>query len=116
MASRRVKKDWGWEEYMADEPEYCGKVLRVDEGWQCSLHMHPVKKETFFVYEGMVFLDIGGSRLSGIPGDSFTIMPETKHRFGSKDGAVLIETSTHHDDADVVRFEPSMRIPEPEKL
>jgi D-lyxose ketol-isomerase len=76
--------------------------------------MHPVKKETFFIYEGMVFIELSGTRLTGLPGDRFTIMPGTKHRFGSKEGGVLIETSTHHDDDDVVRFELSMRIPEPE--
>ena len=35
-----------------------------------------------------------------------------KHRFGSVQGGLLIEVSTHHDDEDVERFEESGRLPE----
>ena len=107
MSRKIVKKDWGREEYTADEPEYCGKLLVIDPGWQCSKHMHPIKKETFFVLEGMVILEIGSATVNAIKGDRFTILPETKHRFGSWAGATLVETSTHHEDEDVVRFENS---------
>jgi len=112
MPRKKVKKDWGHEEYTADEPEYCGKLLVIDPDWQCSLHMHPVKKETFFVLTGMVVLELGSAQVGAIKGDRFTVLPGTKHRFGSIGGATLIETSTHHEDDDVVRFEPSRRISE----
>lgn len=111
MSSKRVTKVWGHEEYTADEPEYCGKLLVIKPGWQCSLHMHPIKKETFFVLSGMVILEFGSAQVGGIRGDRFTILPGTKHRFGSVGGAVLLETSTHHEDDDVVRFESSQLLP-----
>ena len=40
-------------------------------------------------------------------GESRTIEPRTPHRFSSTYGGSLLEVSTHHDDADVVRLEPS---------
>lgn len=110
MSRKKVEKDWGHEEYTADEPEYCGKLLVISPGWQCSLHMHPIKKETFFVLQGMVILELGSAQVGGIRGDRFTILPGVKHRFGSVNGATLIETSMHHEDDDVVRFEASQRI------
>lgn len=110
-----TKKVWGEELLIADEPEYCGKILKINAGMQCSLHCHPKKKETFYVFIGPIELEIKSATVRAIHGDRFTILPGTKHRFGSIHGGMLIETSTHHDDDDVERFEESGPIPRVEK-
>lgn len=108
----RVDKTWGYEEIYCNEPEYCAKRLVISPGKKCSLHYHNIKKETFFVKHGHVFLEQRDVRDLPInetlfPGDQRTIQPKTPHRFSSKFGATILEISTHHSDDDVVRTEPS---------
>jgi len=108
-----VEKVWGQEIWMVND-EYCGKILRVKPGYMCSLHYHPVKRETFYVQAGSVSLERRTNE--GIfnellfSGESRTIPPYTPHRFSSYTGAQIIEISTHHEDEDVVRLEPSGKL------
>ena len=114
-----VTKEWGNETWLVNEAEYCAKYLDISPGKQCSLHYHPIKKETFIVVSGKVRLqryledETQPDQFSVVeillPGESRTIEPKTAHRFtaeGSRTARVL-EISTHHDDADVERLEPS---------
>lgn len=108
----RIEKAWGYEVVVTNEPEYCAKFLHISPGKRCSLHYHGEKKETFFVQSGLVRLEQRGVRGESIDellkfGDSRTIMPKTPHRFSSVRGATILEISTHHEDADVTRIEPS---------
>lgn len=114
----RVAKAWGYEEVLVNEPEYCAKILNISPGKKCSLHYHKTKKETFFIQSGLVRLEqakvIRPTEFFQITRDellkfdeSRTIEPMTPHRFSSTYGATILEISTHHDDADVVRLEPS---------
>lgn len=113
-----VDKAWGYEEVLINEPEYCCKRLYVYLNRRCSLHYHPRKKETFVVEQGTVRLeqrDVRGRPIMETlqPGDQRTIEPKTPHRFSGVTGNVIIlEVSTHHDDADVVRIEPSDLTPD----
>lgn len=115
-----VDKLWGYEVWLVNNEKYCAKILRVKPGFQCSLHMHPIKKESFYVQDGVVDLQIGELNDSGLMdlkqlrlniGDSHTIEPGTFHRFWSDDGAEILEISTTHSDDDVVRLENSSRRP-----
>lgn len=104
----RVSKVWGEEEWIINTERYCGKLLRLTKGMQCSLHRHHLKDETFYVLSGQVELRLEDSLFCMHPDDSMRIMPGKWHRFGGLvDGCVLIEFSTHHDDDDVERQEPS---------
>lgn len=112
-----VPKAWGSEHWIVNSPQYCGKILHLSAGHRCSLHMHPVKDETFYVTSGIVELELGPSpdkaRSNPISlgvGQSMRIVPGMWHRFSSRTGAIIAEFSTHHDDADVVRDEPSGRM------
>jgi mannose-6-phosphate isomerase-like protein (cupin superfamily) len=104
-----VTKAWGREEVICNEPEYCAKWLHIAAGKKCSLHYHPRKKETFTVQSGEVCLEHNGITEDLKIGDqrTRTIQAGFAHRFSSRDGALLLEVSTHHDDSDVVRIEPS---------
>ena len=114
-----VPKLWGTEIWLVNNDQYCAKFLIINPGYQCSLHMHPVKKETFFVMTGDVVLETGYKNDAGKvigttqevlnAGDSRTILPGEYHRFKSAtpEQAVILEISTTHDDADVVRLEDS---------
>ena len=107
-----IPKAWGSEHVYFNEPEYCKKHLHVNPGWQCSLHMHPIKKETFSVLTGIVYLEVDGRELKLTPYDNHvTIEPMTPHRFRAIDcHAVIEEISTHHDDSDVIRLEESRQV------
>lgn len=105
----RVEKAWGVERWLVNEAEYCAKLLEINPGYQCSLHYHLAKKETFIVLKGRVLLeqrDIRGIPFDELlfPNDSRTIWPKTPHRFSSEQGAEILEVSTHHEDSDVVRI------------
>lgn len=110
-----VAKLWGLEEYLVNNDKYCAKLLWITPGFQCSLHYHPVKTETFVAIDGLIRVEYyeGNTHyetiLSSRRRDTLTLPPNTPHRFWSMGttGGVLLEISTTHDDADVVRIEPS---------
>ena len=110
--AQTIGKVWGSELVLFNGP-LCGKILRVKPGFQCSLHYHPVKQETFFVLRGECVLQTSmvtppmGHRKVLKRWDSFHIPPGLPHRFASVKGCTLLEVSTHHEDSDVVRIEPS---------
>src|SRR6185312_16328270 len=108
----RVDKVWGFEQIICNTPLYCSKFLHVKPGMQCSLHYHEIKDETFYVLDGQCDIRLGRDTISLQAGQTVHVPPNTVHRFGSKDGCVLVETSTHHSDADTVRLIPSSKIEE----
>jgi mannose-6-phosphate isomerase-like protein (cupin superfamily) len=109
-----VPKVWGTESWFINEQEYCFKLLTLHQGFQCSLHYHKIKTETFVVVSGSVELEwtdiMGKHEISMSGGDMHKITPGTPHRFRSYTGAKIFEISTHHDDADSYRLEESKRI------
>lgn len=103
-----VEKVWGSEEWIVNR-EYCGKLLRVKKDWQSSLHYHPIKHETFYLLDGLLWLTVDGLSFQLLPGRSVMLEPKTPHRFAGLRDSLVLEVSTHHDDNDVVRLEPSGR-------
>lgn len=104
-----VKKVWGMEEWLVNDT-YCAKKMTVVPGFQCSLHFHQKKTETFHILEGSLRLTVGGSTEMLTPGMTVTIFPGQLHRFSSMSrerSCVFLEISNHHDDADVTRLEES---------
>jgi mannose-6-phosphate isomerase-like protein (cupin superfamily) len=106
-----VRKLWGRELWYWNG-NYCMKALVLNHGFRSSLHYHLLKRETFLVVSGVVALEYKGQTTELATGDAATIEPGESHRFWSVTtyGAVVVEASTHHDDADVVRVEPSSAI------
>lgn len=107
---KTVKKAWG-EEWWIVNTDYCGKILTVLPGHKCSLHFHKDKKETFYVLEGELELELLDLKTASISyrklktGESLTLEPLTPHSFKtSKMSCKFIEFSTHHDDSDSYRI------------
>ncbi len=107
-----VLKLWGTEIYLVHTPFYSAKLLLVKPGFQCSLHRHLVKDETFLVRGGTILLEFGEKKRYLAVGDSERILPGTWHRFTNRGPAraVLLEVSTCHSDEDVERQEPSRSV------
>lgn len=110
-----VQKTWGWEEWRVNDEKYCLKFLGVYKGAFSSVHMHPVKQETFYVFFGTLHLFVADDHSTGEDGffvlneeDSHCIFPGEWHSFFASDEIVGIhEVSTHHDDDDVERLSKS---------
>ncbi len=106
---RKVEKPWGYELIFAHTERYVGKVLHVDAGHALSLQYHEVKDETLYLASGEVELVVeeGGNLVTTTlrGGDSYHILPFTKHRMvAGANGCDIIEVSTPELD-DVVRLE-----------
>jgi quercetin dioxygenase-like cupin family protein len=106
---KQVDKMWGAEYWLHNSDLYCAKLLVVDPGMMCSTHRHLLKTETFFVLEGTPLIQLEGGRWEAkAPGDSVHVPVGTWHRFGAAElPAVILEVSSHHDDEDVQRRDPS---------
>jgi len=102
-----MEKVWGHEEWIVNIPEYCGKKLVFKAGYQCSLHQHKIKTESFYVQEGRVVLetDFQGIPETRIltPGDVAHIPVGMWHRLSAITPAQVFEFSTFHREDDSYR-------------
>jgi mannose-6-phosphate isomerase-like protein (cupin superfamily) len=112
-----VEKLWGKEFILVNTNLYCLKFLKVNPGYQCSIHAHKKKDETFVGVSGMLILDFHNpankQRSGGVSlcaGDRYNVAPKTFHSFRSVSETWVMEVSTHHDDADVIRIQESRRL------
>lgn len=116
-ALKVVEKLWGWEVWLANSPTYCSKLLYLEKGFSGSLHLHPEKSEHFTVLQGRFHFFYEGMA-EGIvmeEGDTFTIDSGHAHRFSLPSSlgvrrCVILETSSHHSDDDVLRLEHSCKL------
>lgn len=102
-----VPKRWGYEVWIYNGEQYCGKKLFIRQGHWLSYHHHNVKDEVLFVESGRIWFTHDES---GIPvsyelpvGHAFHVKPGTKHQMQAIEDTVLFEFSTHHEDEDSIR-------------
>jgi mannose-6-phosphate isomerase-like protein (cupin superfamily) len=101
---RKVKKDWGKEEWIVNNELYCFKKIYVNEGCECSIHWHKNKDETFYIAKGHIVLELFGVKpIHMYYGDTYRLTPYTTHRFFAKEDSIIYEISTHHEDSDSYR-------------
>lgn len=107
-----VPKTWGYEKWIVNTPDYCGKLLYIVKGKHCSWHYHKKKDETFYVESGEVlvyysdgdnFLDSKKCYLGS--GDNFHVPRGLRHRIEALSDAKVFEFSTQHFDTDSHRLE-----------
>ena len=110
---KHVPKGWGYEKWIVNTDEYCGKLLFFNEGKRCSWHYHKKKDETFYLQSGKILLYYGDSdNLNGAkdlvlePGDKFHVPIGMKHRMYGLLDTELFEFSTEHFDEDSNRIQP----------
>ena len=106
----RVDKPWGYELIWARTDRYVGKLLHIKAGHRLSLQFHNVKDETVHVHSGQMrfVVEEDGAMVERLlnPGDSYRIVPHTKHRMIAVTDCDVLEASTPELD-DVVRLEDS---------
>jgi mannose-6-phosphate isomerase-like protein (cupin superfamily) len=109
---KKVEKAWGYELWIHNDSEYCGKLLVFNnEGDKFSMHYHLKKKESWFVQNGSFifdWIDIEEAKLCSKvikPGDSVLIERGLPHQLVALEaGSTIFEVSTEHFDEDSYRI------------
>ena len=106
-----VEKGWGWERWIVNKEEYCGKLLYFNKGKRCSWHHHKLKDEVFYLQSGKMMVyyseqdDIKKAEQKMLhPGDNFYIYPGLRHQMVAFEDSELFEFSTQHFDSDSYRI------------
>ena len=107
-----VPKGWGFEKWIVNNEENCGKLLYFVKDKQCSWHYHKLKDEVFYVQSGRIKVYFGDSDdineantcILG-PGDNFHVYIGLRHRMEAIEDTELFEFSTQHFDSDSHRIE-----------
>ncbi len=107
---KNVTKGWGEEVWIVNNNEYCGKILKFNNGARFSMHYHIDKEETFFVSKGK--LSLKSINLENAEeftkeinaGDVVDIPRFAPHQLTALEDSEIIEFSTHHEDSDSYRI------------
>tara|TARA_A100001035_G_C27362311_1_gene311974 strand:- start:102 stop:458 length:357 start_codon:yes stop_codon:yes gene_type:complete len=109
---KHVPKGWGYEKWIVNKPEYCGKLLFFEKGKQCSWHYHKLKDEVFYLQSGKLLVRYGddediakAKELILEPGDGFYVYTGLRHQMYAIEESELFEFSTQHFDEDSYRIQ-----------
>tara|TARA_Y100000593_G_C4239080_1_gene301148 strand:- start:92 stop:451 length:360 start_codon:yes stop_codon:yes gene_type:complete len=107
-----VSKGWGFEKWIVNCEEYCGKLLYFVKGKKCSWHYHKLKDEVFYVQSGKILVKYSdyenittADEVILTPGDNFHVYRGLKHQMIALEDTELFEFSTQHFDEDSHRIE-----------
>ena len=109
---KKVEKKWGYELWIHNDAEYCGKLLVFNnEGDKFSMHYHLKKKESWFVQQGSFkfdWIDVEDAKLQskviGV-GESVLIERGLPHQLTAlESNSTIFEVSTEHFDEDSYRI------------
>lgn len=107
-----VPKGWGFEKWIVNSKEYCGKILYFVKDKKCSWHYHILKDETFYIQSGKILLkyseedEIDSAETIILEkGDKFHIYRGLRHQMTALEDTELFEFSTQHFDEDSIRIE-----------
>jgi quercetin dioxygenase-like cupin family protein len=108
---KHVPKAWGYEKWIVNKPEYCGKLLKLNTGKYTSWHFHKLKDEVMFLYHGSIKIlssDVDeveeAEEAFLLPGEAFHIPRGLRHRIIALEDSELFEFSTQHFDSDSYRL------------
>lgn len=106
-----VPKGWGFEKWIVNNQEYCGKLLYFVKGKKCSWHYHKLKDETFYIQSGklkLLYSDeddlVNAIEIILNPGDKFHIYRGLRHQMYALEDTELFEFSTQHFEEDSIRI------------
>jgi len=116
-------KNWGYELWIVNKKEYCGKLLHFVKNRKCSVHYHKIKDETFYIKKGKVkvwFSDnlevLFKMQKEGYnlydymeweildQGSTFYVPPKRAHQIIAIEDTELFEFSTEHFEEDSYRL------------
>ena len=109
---KRVDKKWGYELWIHNDTDYCGKLLVFsNSGNKFSMHYHMIKDETWYVQKGAFQFDWidteNGERCYTQiqEGDVIEIKKGLPHQLTAlTEEATVFEVSTQHFDEDSYRI------------
>jgi mannose-6-phosphate isomerase-like protein (cupin superfamily) len=109
---KRVEKKWGYELWIHNDTDYCGKLLVFSKsGNKFSMHYHMIKDETWYVQKGAFQFDWidteNGERCYTQiqEGDVIEIKKALPHQLTAlTEEATIFEVSTQHFDDDSYRI------------
>lgn len=106
-----VPKGWGYEKWIVNKEQYCGKLLYFHESRKCSWHYHKIKDEVFYLQSGRMIVRYGddndidkAQQILLEPGMSFYVYPGLRHQMEAIEDCELFEFSTEHFDSDSYRI------------
>lgn len=105
-----AQRAWGFEKWIENMDEYCGKVLVLKAGHKCSMHYHMKKMETMYLARGSIeikMIDAETAERYSVflePGDSVRIERGQAHQICALEDSDLIEFSTKHYEEDSFRI------------
>jgi mannose-6-phosphate isomerase-like protein (cupin superfamily) len=104
------QKGWGWENWIVNKEEYCGKLLFFKQGLKCSYHYHKIKDEVFYVQSGKIFITYGytdnidaAETITLYEGEKFHVPVGMRHQMKAIEDTELFEFSTQHFEDDSYR-------------
>jgi len=107
-----VEKGWGYEKWIVNKPEYCGKILFFNNGKRCSWHYHKLKDEVFYIQSGKILVKYSdgddvffASETVLERGDKFHVYRGLRHQMIALEDTELFEFSTQHFDSDSYRIQ-----------
>ena len=87
LKMKYVKKGWGFEKWIVNKQEYCGKLLFFKKGKRCSWHFHKIKDEVFYLQSGKLLVKFSdkddlekAEEVLLFPGENFYIYPGLRHQ------------------------------------
>ena len=108
---KHVDKGWGWEKWIVNSEEYCGKLLFFENGKRCSWHYHKLKDEVFYLQSGLMIVKYSeqdniekAEQIVLNPGDNFHVYRGLRHQMLALQDSELFEFSTQHFDSDSHRI------------
>ena len=109
---KKVEKKWGYELWIHNDTDYCGKLLVFSKsGNKFSMHYHMIKDETWYVQKGAFQFDWidteNGERCYTQiqEGDVIEIKKGLPHQLTAlTEEATIFEVSTQHFDEDSYRI------------
>jgi quercetin dioxygenase-like cupin family protein len=104
------EKVWGYETWIVNNEEYCGKFLHLTKNHRCSMHYHKLKDETFYCMSGRILLELDDDAFVMKAGDTVWVRRGALHRFTGITNAVIIEFSTQHFEDDSYRNTQSEKL------
>ena len=106
-----VPKGWGFEKWIVNNEEYCGKLLYFVKDRRCSWHYHVLKDEVFYIQSGRLLVRYGDTdEITGAkeiilgPGDNFHVYRGLRHQMVAIEDTEMFEFSTQHFDEDSYRL------------